>query len=82
MISTKPQIRDAPILISVLVSGNIGHIFNIGTSVKSITDTDQYYTGIDIGIGIGNIGTDNGNISILVKVSLANQFHKCMYLLF
>ena len=40
--------------------------------------SDQYYTDIDIGTGIGNIG----NIGILVKVSLANQFHKCMYLLF
>ena len=66
--------RDAPILISV--SANIGHIFNIGTSVN-----DQYYTVIDIGTGIGNIGTDIGNIGILVKVSLANQFHKYMYLL-
>ena len=32
--------RDAPILISVSVSANIGHIFNIGTSVKSITLTN------------------------------------------
>ena len=91
-IHTKPQIeynylvttfsfRDAPILISVSVSANIGHIFNIGTSVKSITLTNITLA-FDIGTGIDNIGTDIGNIGILVKVSLANQFHKCMYLLF
>ena len=52
--------RDAPILISVSLLANIGHIFDIGT------------------LGIGNIGTD---IGILVKVSLASQFHKCMNVL-
>ena len=55
--------RDAPILISVSLLANIGHIFDIGT------------------LGIGNIGTDIGNIGILVKVSLASQFHKCMNVL-
>ena len=52
--------RDAPILISVSISVNISHIFNINTLVKS--NTDQCYTGIDIGTGNGNIGTDIGNI--------------------
>ena len=32
--------RDAPKLISVSVSANTGRIFNIGTSVKSITLTN------------------------------------------
>ena len=32
--------RDAPILISVSLSANIGHIFDIGTLVKSITLTN------------------------------------------
>ena len=66
------------ILISVSVLANIGHVFNIGASVKSITLTNS----INIDTGIDNIGTDIGNIGILVTVSLANQFHKCMYLLF
>ena len=73
-------IRDAPILISVSVSTNIGHIINIGTSVKSITLTNVIPV-IDTGTKVGNVGTDIGNIGILIKVSLANQFHKCKYVI-
>ena len=36
-----------------------------------------YYTGIDT--GIGKISTDISNIGILVKISLSNHFHKCVY---
>ena len=73
--------RDAPILISVSVSANIGHIFNIGTSVKSITLTNITLSLISV-LELATSALISVILGILVKVSLANQFHKCMYLLF
>ena len=56
---------------NINIAIGIGHVFI--RHISKIHYTDQYYTGIDIGTGIGNIGTAIGNIGVLVKVSLSQS---------
>ena len=73
--------RDAPILILISVLANNGHIFKIGTAAKSSTLTNLILALILL-MESATSALIISNIGILVKVSLANQFHKSMYLLF